>query len=83
MVVRGVADRPLGRVHIAAIAGSTELGTTEAIVTAAGPFAASVSMIKPAWETAVELRITSVDGKDPSAPLATRARCPSCSRASA
>ena len=73
VVVRGVADRPLGRVHIAAIAGSTELGTTDAIVTAAGPFAASVSMIKPAWETAVELRITSVDGKDSSAPLATRA----------
>ncbi len=73
MVVRGVADRPLGRIHIAAVAGTTEVGTADVIVTAAGPFAASVSMIEPAWKVAVDLRITAADEHGSTASLMTRA----------
>jgi hypothetical protein len=72
IVVRGVADRPLGRVHIAAIAGTSEVGTTDTIVTAAGPFTASLSMIEPAWRVGVELRISATNGDGSTATLATR-----------
>lgn len=70
--IRADASVPFGRIHIAALAGVVELGSSDVDVTRAGPFAASLRIIEPSWPTPIQLRITQVSGSTPGALLETR-----------
>ena len=63
---------PLGTLHVAAVVGTDELGSTDLDVTRAGPIAASVPIIEPGWPTRIELKITQSTGPAAVTLLATR-----------